>query len=101
MTRSAAACFFYFFLRVIAALDKCFDDLISAFQEKRFCQVHEGEVQLALRPSGIGEVGVDDEYFHWFDRSMRGKPAPGAANVPKRWPVRTSGLGARHAIRRA
>jgi hypothetical protein len=31
---------------------------------KTLREVHEGEVQLALRPSRIGEVGVDTKYFH-------------------------------------
>ena len=33
---------------------------VGVLEEKRLREVHEGEVQLALRPSGIGEVGVDN-----------------------------------------
>jgi hypothetical protein len=40
---------------------------MPAFHEKRLREVHEGEVQLALRPTRIGEVGVDTKYFHPFE----------------------------------
>jgi hypothetical protein len=53
--------------RVIAPLDKSLGDRVPALQEKRLREVHEGEVQLALRPSGIGEVGVILSIFIWFD----------------------------------
>ena len=39
-------------------------DRMPAFHEKRLREFHEGEVQLALRPTRIGEVGVDIKYFH-------------------------------------
>jgi hypothetical protein len=52
--------FFHLFLRVVAPLDKSLGHLMPALYEKRLREVHEGEVQLALRPSGIGEVGVDN-----------------------------------------
>lgn len=37
---------------------------MPALHEKRLREFHEGEVQLALRPPGIGEVGVDNENVH-------------------------------------
>ena len=56
--------FFHLFLRVIAPLDRSLGDLMPALYEKRLRELHEGEVQLALRPSEIGEVDVDNKYFH-------------------------------------
>ena len=60
--------------------DKSLGDLMPALDEKRLRKVHEGEVHLALRPSGIGEVGVDKQYFHlvrWVKAAhTRGANAP-------------------------
>jgi hypothetical protein len=60
MTRSAVTCFFHLFLGIIAPLDESLGNLMSTLHENIFREVHECAVQLALRPSGIGEVGVDD-----------------------------------------
>jgi hypothetical protein len=55
--------FFHLFLRVIAPLDRSLGDLMPALYEKRLRELHKGQVQLALRPSEIGEVDVDNEVF--------------------------------------
>ena len=55
---------------------------MPALGEKRLRKVHEGEVHLALRPSGIGEVGVDKQYFHLV-RWVKAAYTRGAANAPR------------------
>jgi len=52
--------FFHLFLGIIAPLDKSLGDLMSALHEKILREIHEGKVQFPLRPSGIGEVGVNN-----------------------------------------
>ena len=60
---------------------------MPALHEKRLCEVHEGEVQLALRPPRIGEVGVLIlSIFIWFDGLKRVRPTRGAANATRRQP---------------
>src|SRR6202051_5116425 len=61
---------------VIATLDKSLGDLMPALHEKRLRGVHEGEFQLAFRPSRIGEVGVDTKYFHLVRRVKGAKAYP-------------------------
>ena len=47
---------------------------MPALHEKRLREVHEGEVQLALRPFGIGEVGVlIISIFIGYDALMQGR----------------------------
>ena len=55
MTRTAAACFFYLFLGVIATLDKNLGDLMPRSTKNAFARCMDSD---CLLTTGIGEVGV-------------------------------------------
>src|SRR6185295_13947870 len=84
--------FLHLFFCVIASLDKSLRDLMPTLPKKSLRAVHEGEVQLALGPSGIVEVCVDDKYFHLVLRlagrsdvapAMLRPPFPGGSAFPQ------------------
>jgi hypothetical protein len=56
--------FAYFFIGFVAALDHGLGNGVTTLHEERLREFHEGQVQLALRPAGIGEMGVNNECFH-------------------------------------
>jgi hypothetical protein len=56
-------------------LDKRLGDMMPTLNEKRLRGVHERAVKPALRPSGIGEVRIDDKCFQGETRKCGQRPA--------------------------
>jgi hypothetical protein len=51
-------------LRIVASLDKSLGDTMPSLDEERIGSIHEDQIQLSLGPSGIGEVGIDNQEVH-------------------------------------